>query len=65
MSVRPAVEPAVIAGKVMLAVLGAQTGAGLVITKVGKGLTVMFLVADTAGQPAGTLVVNVKTTGPE
>jgi hypothetical protein len=49
----------------MFAVAGAHKGAGFVITNVGEGLTVMFLVAETAGQPAGTLVVNVKTTGPE
>jgi hypothetical protein len=32
---------------------------------VAAGLTLIVLVALTAGQPAGTLVVNVKTTGPE
>lgn len=32
---------------------------------VAAGLTLIVLVALTAGQPPGTLVVNVSTTGPE
>ena len=42
--VSPDVDPAVTAGSVRLAVAGEQTAAGLVITKVGVGLTVTVIV---------------------
>ncbi len=52
---RPAVLPAVTAGKVRSTVAGAQTAAGAFVTTVGRGLTVTTTAIGAEAQPAAVV----------
>ena len=57
MKIRPGVEPAVMAELVRSTVAGAQTAAGLVITRAGDWAIVTMVVAVTVPQPPEAPIV--------